>query len=158
MLHSQRRLISEGRVFPSHSMEAVVYLSEVNCLQGKQSQPCLQPSRWDGVTVDAGVSRHSPHEMKIGFDPPGWEIQMRNLLVSRILCNKPEPEYNWIRCFQTWTICLKSCYRNEVSYVSCRNLAVFLAAFTESERGRPDSELSTAKSICCLILKLNHIL
>lgn len=84
MLHSQRRLISEGRVFPSHSMEAVVYLSEVNCLQGKQSQPCLQPSRWDGVTVDAGVSRHSLHEMKIGFDPPGWEIQMRNLLVSRI--------------------------------------------------------------------------
>lgn len=72
-------------------MEVAVYLSEVNCLQGKHSQPAMPSTpQWNGVTLDAGVFPHLLHEMKIGFDPPGVGNTDEKSPYEQNRCNKPE--------------------------------------------------------------------
>lgn len=126
-------LFPKAMFFHHTGWKLLFTLSEVNCLQGKQF-------------FDRPGEMVSLHEMKIGFDPPGREIQMKNLLMSRI--GATNLSLNKMK---------RTAFKHGQRLLCCWTLLFFVAVFIESEQSHPDSDLSTAKSTCCLIIKLNHI-
>lgn len=139
-------------MFFHHTLWASVFtcLRWIVCRVNAASQPCLRPPQWSVVTLDAGVFPHLL-KWKLVLTPPGWEIQRKILLMSRISATNLNSKNINYTAFKQGLTTLKVAV--ELKFI--RPLTGTLLFFWQWSC--PDSDLSTAKSICCLIIKLNHI-